>query len=209
MAERAGDSCRHMTAEQLVDLVLSSAHPRLQRRCSRDQIVNLLQEKHAAYDAHGVHSLLARKYDAVEEQLEAANAAPSTFVSSLWLMVQPALSTAAEEDEPLPPQEPPNSGSSCEPPPKPNVGKQVSLGSFFGKGSVTHYSKLPDGTRVIDRVDQMTDEQLKALPDATVGGCRKCGRTFSHAPAMASQPNCLWPRSQPRPLYVRHCRVDG
>ena len=95
MAERAGDSCRHMTAEQLVDLVLSSAHPRLQERCSRDQIVNLLQEKHAAYDAHGVHSLLARKYDAVEEQLEAANAAPSTFVSSLWLMVQPALSTAA------------------------------------------------------------------------------------------------------------------
>ena len=90
MAERAGDSCRHMTAEQLVDLVLSSAHPRLQERCSRDQIVNLLQEKHAAYDAHGVHSLLARKYDAVEEQLEAANAAPSTFVSSLWLMVQPA-----------------------------------------------------------------------------------------------------------------------
>ena len=89
MAERAGDSCRHMTAEQLVDLVLSSAHPRLQQRCSRDQIVNLLQEKHAAYDAHGVHSLLARKYDAVEEQLEAANAAPSTFVSSLWLMVQP------------------------------------------------------------------------------------------------------------------------
>ena len=163
MAERAGDSCRHMTAEQLVDLVLSSAHPRLQQRCSRDQIVNLLQEKHAAYDAHGVHSLLARKYDAVEEQLEAANAAPSTFVSSLWLMVQPALSTAAEEDEPLPPQEPPNSGSSCEPPPKPSVGKQVSLGSFFGKGSVTHYSKLPDGTRVIDRVDQMTDEQLKAL----------------------------------------------
>ena len=175
-----------MTAEQLVDLVLSSAHPRLQERCSRDQIVNLLQEKHAAYDAHGVHSLLARKYDAVEEQLEAANAAPSTFVSSLWLMVQPALSTAAEEDEPLPPQEPPNSGSSCEPPPKPSVGKQVSLGSFFGKGSVTHYSKLPDGTRVIDRVDQMTDEQLKALPDATVGGCPKCGRTFSHAPAMAS-----------------------
>ena len=104
MAERAGDSCRHMTAEQLVDLVLSSAHPRLQQRCSRDQIVNLLQEKHAAYDAHGVHSLLARKYDAVEEQLEAANAAPSTFVSSLWLMVQPALSTAAEEDEPMPPQ---------------------------------------------------------------------------------------------------------
>ena len=101
-----------MTAEQLVDLVLSSAHPRLQERCSRDQIVNLLQEKHAAYDAHGVHSLLARKYDAVEEQLEAANAAPSTFVSSLWLMVQPALSTAAEEDEPLPPQEPPNSTSS-------------------------------------------------------------------------------------------------
>ena len=76
-----------MTAEQLVDLVLSSAHLRLQQRCSRDQIVNLLQEKHAAYDAHGVHSLLARKYDAVEEQLEAANAAPSTFVSSLWLMV--------------------------------------------------------------------------------------------------------------------------
>ena len=101
-------------------------------------------------------------------------------------MVQPALSTAAAEDEPLPPQEPPTSGSSCEPPPKPSVGKQVSLGSFFGKGSVTHYSKLPDGTRVIDRVDQMTDEQLKALPDATVGGCRKCGRTFSHAPAMAS-----------------------
>ena len=58
MAERAGDSCRHMTAEQLVDLVLSSAHPRLQQRCSRDQIVNLLKEKHAAYDAHGVHSLL-------------------------------------------------------------------------------------------------------------------------------------------------------
>ena len=102
-------------------------------------------------------------------------------------MVQPALSTAAEEDEPLPPQEPPNSGSSCEPPPKPSVGKQVSLGSFFGKGSVTHYSKLPDGTRVIDRVDQMTDEQLKALPDATVGGCPKCGRTFSHAPAMAGR----------------------
>ena len=133
-------------------LLRSSAFASMQERCSRDQIVNLLQEKHAAYDAHGVHSLLARKYDAVEEQLEAANAAPSTFVSSLWLMVQPALSTAAEEDEPLPPQEPPNSGSSCEPPPKPSVGKQVSLGSFFGKGSVIHYSKLPDGTRVIDRV---------------------------------------------------------
>ena len=62
-----------MTAEQLVDLVLSSAHPRLQERCSRNQIVNLLQEKHAAYDAHGVHSLLARTYDAVEEQLGAAS----------------------------------------------------------------------------------------------------------------------------------------
>ena len=69
MAERAGDSCRHMTAEQLVDLVLSSAHPRLQERCSRDQIVNLLQEKHAAYNAHSLHSLLARKYDAVERNI--------------------------------------------------------------------------------------------------------------------------------------------
>ena len=95
MAERTGDSCRHMTAEQLVNLVLSTAHPCLQQRCSRDQIVNLLQEKHAAYDAHGVHSLLARKYDAVEEQLEAANAAPSRLDTGC-LHCQPASQPASQ-----------------------------------------------------------------------------------------------------------------
>ena len=107
------DSCRHMTTEQLVDLMLSSANLRLQECCSRYQIVNLLQEKHAVYDAHGVHSLLARLPASTMRLgsslcliLEAANAAPSTFVSSLWLMLQPALSKAAEEGGPPPPQKP-------------------------------------------------------------------------------------------------------
>ena len=40
------------------------------------------------YDAHGVHSLVVRKSETVEEQLESAEAAPSTFVASLWMLVR-------------------------------------------------------------------------------------------------------------------------
>ena len=37
-----------------------------------------------AYDVHSVCSLLARKYDMIEEQLETADAAPSSFLAILW-----------------------------------------------------------------------------------------------------------------------------
>ena len=59
----ADAACRHCPTEQLVDLVLGSAHERLRARCDRDKIVDVLEEKHGAYDVHAVHSLLIRKYD--------------------------------------------------------------------------------------------------------------------------------------------------
>ena len=52
--------CRHCNTEQLIDLVLNSAHHRLRERCERSKIVAVLEEKHGAYDAHGVHSLLVQ-----------------------------------------------------------------------------------------------------------------------------------------------------
>ena len=75
--------------EQIAEM---SKYPK-EPTCMRDQIVNLLQEKHAAYDAHGVHSLLAREYDVVEEQLEAANAAPSTLNFRLVALADGTAST--------------------------------------------------------------------------------------------------------------------
>ena len=45
--------CRHCNTEQLIDLVLNSAHHRLRERCERSKIVAVLEEKHGAYDAHG------------------------------------------------------------------------------------------------------------------------------------------------------------
>ena len=74
----ADSTCRHCSTEELIVLALASAHPRLRERCDRAKILAVLEDKHAAYDAHGVHSLLVRKYGTVEEQLETAEAAPST-----------------------------------------------------------------------------------------------------------------------------------
>ena len=71
----ADATCRHCPTEQVIDLVLSSANERLRARCDRRKILDVLEEKHAAYDVHAVCSLLARKYDVVEEQLEEAGAA--------------------------------------------------------------------------------------------------------------------------------------
>ena len=81
MAEAA--SCRHMPTEQVVSLALSSAHERLRERCNREKILAVLEDQHAAYDAHGLHSLLTRKYDAVEEQLATSGAAPSTLLTAI------------------------------------------------------------------------------------------------------------------------------
>ena len=77
----ADSTCRHCSTEELIVLALASAHPRLRERCDRAKILAVLEDKHAAYDAHGVHSLLVRKYGTVEEQLETAEAAPSTFLT--------------------------------------------------------------------------------------------------------------------------------
>ena len=131
MAEAA---CRHCTTEQIIDLVLSSAHERLRVRCDRSKIIDVLEEKHGAYDVHAVCLLLARKYDGVEEQLESAGAAPPAFLAALWPLVQPPESTAAAAEEAGgagPSEQPPPS----EPPPsKPKTSacsKQASPGSFF------------------------------------------------------------------------------
>jgi hypothetical protein len=181
----ADAACRHCTMEQIIDLVLNSAHERLRTRCDRSKIIDLLEEKHGAYDVHAVCLLLARKYDGVEEQLELAGAAPPAFLAALWPLVQPPESTSAAQEEAgagpseLPLSEPPPSKpttSSC--------GKQLSLGSFFGKGTTKHYEKLPTGGRVLSGVTEMTEEQLKAMPMVTAGLCSKgCGLAFTHAPA--------------------------
>ena len=101
--------CCHCPTEQLVDLVLNSAHERLRARCDRSMILAMLEDKHAAYDTHGVHTLLAARYDAVEELLESSGAAPPAFVSSLWMLVQPQTSPAADKEAggPGPSQEQP------------------------------------------------------------------------------------------------------
>ena len=102
-------------------------------------------------------SLLARKYDAVEEQLEQDGAAPPAFLAAVWPLVQPAESTAAAAEagsasalREQPPTE--------ELPPAPQLsptttGKQASIGSFFGTGARKHYEKLPSGERVLHALD--------------------------------------------------------
>ena len=62
----ASADCRHCSTEQLIDLAIASAHPRLRERCDRAKVLAVLEDKHAAYDTHGLHSLLVRKYDTVD-----------------------------------------------------------------------------------------------------------------------------------------------
>jgi hypothetical protein len=179
----ADASCRHCPTEQLVDLVLGSANERLRARCDRQKILDVLAERHAAYDVHSVCSLLARKYDTVEEQLEEAGAAPSSFLAILWPLVQPSESTAAAAEtgsagssQQGPPTE--------EAPPNASASRQASLGSFFAKGTMKTYERLQSGQRVLASVTDMSEEQLQAQPASTAGFCVKgCGRSFSHAPA--------------------------
>lgn len=167
--------------------MLSSAHERLRQRCDRRKILLALEDKYAAYDAHGVHSLLARKYDAVEEQLESSEAAPSTFVASLWRLVQPAESQAPEDDKAAAADVPQTAEHPTTPAPapsKPRALTQPSVGTFFGKGVVKTYETLPSGGRILSSVSNMTDEQLRAMPTTTAGLCSKgCGQAFPHAPA--------------------------
>ena len=39
--------CRHCPTEQLVHLVIRSAHERMQERCDRSKIFHVLEDKHA------------------------------------------------------------------------------------------------------------------------------------------------------------------
>ena len=182
----ASADCRHCSTEQLIDLALASAHTRLRERCDRAKVLAVLEDKHAAYDAHGLHSLLMRKYVMVEEELESTDTAPSTFLASLWMLVQPAESLAAEDDaggaSSSTPQQPAETLPSQ--PQMHRVSKQSSIGSFFGSGSVKYFERLPSGGRVLATVEQMSEEQLRAMPTATAGLCAmSCGLSFTHAPA--------------------------
>ena len=129
--------------------MLGSAHERLKARCDRGKILDVLEEKHGAYDVHAVCLLLARKYDTVEEQLELRDAAPPAFLAALWPLVQPAQTSAAPEGEAG------GAGPSAQPSPEPLPtpkpgGKQASPGSFFGKGQVRKFEqRLPSGGRVL------------------------------------------------------------
>ena len=64
---------------------------------------------------------------------------------------------------------------------------------MFGKGKVMRYEKLASGERVLASVDDMTEEQLKEQPEATMRHCAKgCGMAFSHAPAkVAHEKVCM------------------
>ena len=42
----ASAACRHCSTEQLIDLALSSVHPRLRERCDRAEIIAVLEDKH-------------------------------------------------------------------------------------------------------------------------------------------------------------------
>jgi hypothetical protein len=118
----AAAASRHVPTEQLVDQVLNSAHERLRQRCDRTKIVVVLEEKHGAYDVHAVHSLLTRKYDVVDEQLESAGAAPSAFLAILWPLVQLQVAESAAAET------------------KQSAGSMASRGSLFGKAK--GYEKL-------------------------------------------------------------------
>ena len=66
----------------MVDLVLSGAHERLQQRCARDKIVEVLEE-HGAYADNALRSLLSRRFDVIEKQLSDCDAAPPAFLTLL------------------------------------------------------------------------------------------------------------------------------
>ena len=71
-----------LSTEQMVDLVLSGAHERLQQRCARDKIVEVLEE-HGAYADNALRSLLSRRFDVIEKQLSDCDAAPPAFLTLL------------------------------------------------------------------------------------------------------------------------------
>ena len=77
-----------LTTERLIALVLSSAHVRLQQRCNRGKILNVLEEEFGAYDGRGLCALLSWDYNDVKESLAATGAAPATFCAALAVLVQ-------------------------------------------------------------------------------------------------------------------------
>lgn len=62
--------------------MLSGAHERLQQRCARDKIVEVLEE-HGAYADNALRSLLSRRFDVIEKQLSDCDAAPPAFLTLL------------------------------------------------------------------------------------------------------------------------------
>ena len=176
--------------EATISCALAAAHPRLRERCSESKIISVLEDDCGAYDVPGLSALLETGFDAVVAKLEQREAAPLAFATLLKKQLTSGASSAAagggssspdvgsgqpaaeEQQDALPSA------------PDPTRGKQVALGTFFGRGQHIQYERLPSGERVMASVTAMTEEQLSELPTATLGQCSKgCGQVFSHAPA--------------------------
>ena len=53
------------TTAELVDNVLGEAHERLQARCDRNKIVEILEDEEGVYDGRALCNLLNRRYEQV------------------------------------------------------------------------------------------------------------------------------------------------
>ena len=185
------------SVEDAVSSVLAAAHPRLRERCSESKIISVLEDDCGAYDIDDLQSVLETGFDTVVAKLEQRGAAPLAFVTLLKKQLvngaeatgRGSSSADAGSGQPGADQQPAQRAGDEQQDaprsaPEPAHGKQVSVASLFGSGKQLQYERLPTGQRVLASVTDMTQDQLKELPEATIGQCVKgCGQYFSHAPA--------------------------
>jgi len=139
--------------EEAVSSALAAAHPRLgvsaalSRRC-----VSVLQDDCGAYDVDGLIDLLKEGFDAVVLKLEQQAAAPLAFVTLLkkHLLSGDQVAVAGESSASNVNDGPASAGAEQRNAPlSASGGKQVSVASLLGSGSVRHFERLPTGERIL------------------------------------------------------------